>query len=121
MVGYRKPESAVQGQVMLYLRSKFRGKPAFYWKASDKYIGGIPDIVGVYRGQPWAIELKVPGGRVSSLQQATLIQMREAGYSVTIAYGRPEVISFIEALIEEVDKRCKTNALNQTLAKRSST
>lgn len=97
-------EAAMQRQVMLWLSLRFKGLPAFFWKASDKFAAGIPDIVGVYKGRMWCIELKVGKNTTTLLQDVTLTKLQASHVPVTVCYSKDEVKAFIEEVISEVDK-----------------
>lgn len=93
-------ESAFQKRVIRLLNTKLRNKPAFFWKASDRFIAGIPDIMGVYDGHMWGIELKV-GKRVpTKLQTLTLKALTQAGASIAVCYSLEEVEEFIDDVMK---------------------
>jgi hypothetical protein len=56
---------------------------------------GIPDLLIVYRGQLYALELKTESGRLTDTQSATHEEMKRAGVIVATAYG-------IDAALEQL-------------------
>ena len=77
-----QPEKMIQNAVLDYL--KMRGVLCFptnnggvydpargcHRKPGKHYMAGVPDILGIYRGYPMAMEVKTETGRVSSPQSA---------------------------------------------------
>lgn len=90
-------ESQLQTKVLTYIRKALiPHEDLFCWKASDKFIAGIPDIVGFYKGSPFAIELKIPGNKTTAIQDVTIMRMRRAGVPVAVCYSVEEVKEFID-------------------------
>jgi hypothetical protein len=59
-------------------------------------IPGVPDLLLVYGGRLYALELKVEGGRLSPTQVETHERMRQAGAIVATAYGIDEALAYLE-------------------------
>lgn len=59
---------------------------------------GVPDIIGCYRGQPWAIELKVKIGRVAKAQTDMHHEMVCAGVKTMVCRSVDEVWAFLDVL-----------------------
>lgn len=75
--------------------------PSFwFWKVSDKFTSGIPDIVGCYGvdGKMVGIEVKTDKGKLSKLQEHTLRKIKAAGGSVCVARNVNDVAIFMEGL-----------------------
>ena len=51
------------------------GSGGFFWKVSDRYKSGLPDIIGVYDGRFVALEVKRPGINPRPLQAWFLDQI----------------------------------------------
>ena len=88
----------------------------FFFPAAHGYgVNGIPDIVGCYRGQFFAIECKAPGkmGNVTPLQQ---MQIREinAAQGWALATDDPakvhELIHLIDIAMEAADRNASDAA-----------
>ena len=94
-------EANFQSSVMAYLRKVRLSEPLYAWKASDKFVAGIPDVMGVYGGRAFGIELKVGKNKPTVLQEATMSALRNAGAKVAVCYTMDEVKAFIEELREE--------------------
>jgi hypothetical protein len=54
---------------------------------------GVPDLIGAWRGVPFAVEVKQPGGRVSLLQRAWLKRFATGGYVAGIVMSIEEFIN----------------------------
>lgn len=67
----------------------------WYWKVSDRYTIGIPDIIGLYYGIFFAIELKKPGKKPRKIQSFMLARIKKAGGKVLVAQTLEEVQEFI--------------------------
>jgi hypothetical protein len=85
-------ESSVTKAVREYLTSL----DCWFWKVSDRYTSGIPDIVGVYRGRFFGLELKRPGGARRKLQDHNLRKIRDAGGVAGIARSVADVKRILE-------------------------
>jgi hypothetical protein len=60
-------------------------------------IAGIPDIVCIFEGHVFALELKTESGKLTEVQQVTHDRMRAAGATVATAYGVDEAIAQLTA------------------------
>lgn len=59
-----------------------------FWKASDKFRAGVPDIIGCYLGRFVAIEVKIDDGKPTPLQIFTLSEIvRNTGYAALATYS----------------------------------
>ena len=59
----------------------------FFWKASDRYRAGIPDIIGVVNGRFVAIEMKRDTGKTTALQIYTMKEIdKHAGKTFIVKY-----------------------------------
>ena len=61
------------------------------------YKAGTPDILIVWQGRAYWIELKAPKGAVSKAQVATFERLRYAGATVDVCRSVHEVADMIEA------------------------
>lgn len=73
-------------------------QPLFYWKVSDRYTSGIPDIVGCKGGKFFAIELKAPGEVPRKIQTIVLRRVENSGGCVLATDDYDAVVEFIESL-----------------------
>jgi hypothetical protein len=105
-----RPEQQIQRAVLEQLA--WRGVPDLWWchvpnggfrtaveAAIFKSLGlipGVPDLLLVYRGQTYGLELKAQGGRLSPTQIATHERMRQAGAIVETANGIDEALAYPE-------------------------
>ena len=105
----RRPEQQLQRAVIEHLR--WRGVPGLWWchypaggfrsaieAAIFKSLGttaGVPDLLLVYRGQLYGLELKNDNGRLSDTQAATHDAMKRAGAVVETAYGLDQALAHL--------------------------
>jgi len=60
----------------------------FFWKASDRFRAGIPDVIGVVSSRFMAIELKIDYNFPTPLQVHTLLKIVEHnGYAAVVTYS----------------------------------
>jgi hypothetical protein len=59
-------------------------------------LAGVPDIIAVYRGRTFALEIKTETGRVTDAQHTVHDRMRRAGAEVGVAYGLDEALAMLE-------------------------
>jgi hypothetical protein len=56
-------------------------------------VAGIPDLIIVYQGHTYGLELKSDNGRLTDVQRDAHELLREAGATVATAYGIDEAIA----------------------------
>jgi len=56
---------------------------------------GIPDIVIVYQGGAYGLELKAKAGSISDSQKVTFPKLRAAGMRIEVARSLPEAVGLI--------------------------
>ena len=107
----RRPEQTIQRAVFAHIRA--RGVPGLFafHPANGGYrrpheaailkglgvTAGVPDVVLIHKGRAFGLELKAPGGRLSSRQEAALAAMDEAGACVCVAEGIDRAVLVLEA------------------------
>jgi hypothetical protein len=101
-----KPEAALQRAVAVYLADVL--PPDAYWTAVDAGQGkmdmvaaairksrgvkaGFPDVLVIFRGMAFGVELKAPQGRTQDVQHATHAAMRQAGAQVSVCRSVADV------------------------------
>jgi hypothetical protein len=111
LLGTRRTEQRIQKAIIEHLTWRARlGAFAFHYPAGGwrtraeagilKAIGtvaGIPDILVIYRGQLFCLELKTERGRLTEVQHTTHERLREAGATVATAYGLDAALAQLEA------------------------
>jgi hypothetical protein len=60
-------------------------------------VAGVPDLLIIYRGQLFALELKVANGRLSPAQAECHKRLRQAGAIVGVAVGIDAALDWLEA------------------------
>jgi len=59
-----------------------------FWKASDRYVAGIPDIVGCVAGRFCGVEMKIDYNSPTPLQVHTLCKIIKCGgYAGVVTYS----------------------------------
>jgi hypothetical protein len=106
----RQPEAADQRAVIQHLAWRARpGVFAFHvpnggWRsrvegAILKAIGtvaGVPDIICIFQGRVYALELKAGRGRLTDVQRVVHDRLREAGANVAVAHGIDQALAQLE-------------------------
>lgn len=87
-------EATLQTRVLQVLK-----KIPMIWvtKVSDRYITGVPDIIGCIAGRFFAIELKATKGKPSKLQLYNIKKIEEARGNVCIARTVAESLELIKS------------------------
>jgi hypothetical protein len=57
---------------------------------------GVPDVIAVRDGRTYALEIKSPGGRLTTAQNAAHAALRAAGAAVVTSYGLDEALAQLE-------------------------
>jgi hypothetical protein len=60
-------------------------------------VAGIPDIVCIFGGRCYALELKAPNGHLTDVQRVVHERLREAGANVAVAHGIDQALAQFEA------------------------
>lgn len=120
----KTPEGAIKSAIMEYL---FMLKHCMVWvnasvgiydpvrktfrKNNSKYQrNGVPDILGIYRGVPLAIEVKTKSGKVSKDQHKFLDEFQAHGGLAFVARSVDEVVLQLKSF----DLVLKNRAQNDT-------
>ena len=75
-----------ESQVVTSLLKELK-QHGFFWKASDKFVSGIPDIIGCIKGRFIGIEVKIDSNKPTPLQVYTLRGIAgQGGFSTVITY-----------------------------------
>ena len=62
-----------------------------FWKASDRYVSGIPDIIGCVNGNFVCIEMKIDYGKPTPLQVFFMDAIEQNdGYAIVVRYHNKE-------------------------------
>jgi hypothetical protein len=67
----------------------------WFYSATDRYYSGIPDIIFCARGRFGWVELKMPKGKVTPIQQWTHNQMMSAGAQGAVCRSFEEFKEFV--------------------------
>ena len=86
-------ETQLKVKVQKYLKSI----GAFYFKHSDRFSAGVPDLSVVYNGRTIWIELKTNIGRVSKMQKFYIDAINNAGGEAYVCRSLDEVKDIIRA------------------------
>ena len=87
----QKPETRLLKKILASVVSEF---PGFYFKVYGNAYQrkGLPDIIGCYHGSFVAIEVKMPGGKLTELQADALDQIKKHGGIAIVATSPDEAI-----------------------------
>lgn len=85
------PEGKLKKEIKVYLKNL--GPKCWYFMPvpSGYGIRGIPDFVGVYKGQFFSIEAKAPGGKVAPWQDRVMDLINNAGGLTIVAWELKDV------------------------------
>ena len=70
----------------------------WYYKCSDRFSSGIPDIIGCYKGRFFALELKAKDKKARPLQEYIIKKINRAGGSAICTDSLESVMIFIDAV-----------------------
>lgn len=73
-----KAESLIVDKILAYVRE--HGGKAIKVHGSPLQSRGEPDVLGGFSGQPFAVEVKVPGEQATPLQLARLAEWHRIGH-----------------------------------------
>jgi hypothetical protein len=90
-------ESDLKRKVERYLKKEH--PEFFWWKTSDRYTHGIPDIIGCYKGLFVALELKVGKNKPTELQKYYINGIDRAMGISQVCYSMDEVEDFFRRVI----------------------
>jgi hypothetical protein len=110
MTRLNRPEQQYQRAVIQHIAWRARpGVFAFHvpnggWRsrvesAILKAIGtvaGVPDIICIFQGRVYALELKAGRGRLTDVQRVVHERLREAGANVAVAHGIDQALAQLE-------------------------
>ena len=66
------------------------------YKTNDRFTSGIPDLIGSKNGRFFAIEIKIPKGKLSKIQAYVLEQIINSGAEIIVAHSVSEVMNFLK-------------------------
>lgn len=114
------PEGKVKDQMRKVFKEHFifpaskaidfpaEAKGWYYFPSQNGFgVSGIPDIIGVYKGFAFGIELKAPGRRgeknrgCSPHQYAQLLAIKQVGGYAAVVDGGEDINTFIRWLLEK--------------------
>ena len=81
------------------------GEDVFFWKEHGSPYGtsGVPDIICCYKGRFLGLEAKLPGGKLTALQERALERINRAGGIAR----RVESVDDVKAIIAQADRKTK--------------
>jgi hypothetical protein len=59
-------------------------------------VAGVPDIICIFQGRVYALELKAGRGRLTDVQRVVHERLREAGAEVAVAHGIDQALAQLE-------------------------
>jgi hypothetical protein len=105
-----QPEAAIQRAVIAHLGWRAPPDCFYFHPANGGYrsrieaailsglgvVAGVPDVIIVYRGRVFALEVKAEDGRLTAAQIACHARLREAGAIVGVAVGIDAALDWLE-------------------------
>ena len=97
------PEKDIVAAIRRYLATL--GEDVFFWKEHGGALGtsGIPDIICCYKGRFLGLEAKLPGGKLTALQERALERINRAGGIAR----RVESVDDVRDVIAQADRETK--------------
>jgi hypothetical protein len=106
-----RPEAAIQRAVFQHLRARGANGLFAFHPANGGYrkpveaailkglgvVAGVPDVVAIYQGRCYAMEIKAPGGHATPKQLEAIAAMEAAGAYCCVAEGLDRAIACLEA------------------------
>ena len=110
-------ESQFQTKLLKELRSY-----GWFYKASDRFRAGVPDVIGCFNGVFIAIELKVDYNKPTKLQVFELKQiLANEGYAAVVTYNNKTKTRHLGDKTFKTDKELVECILKQSLLSIKST
>lgn len=102
------PEKMIQSKIISYL-SKLadEGHPIFYERRQAggfAYKKGLPDLYIVYNGKHIEVEVKRPGGQLSSMQETWARRFKQLGITHYVADDISKFKLFMKEQIQKTTK-----------------
>lgn len=98
----RQPESRLSRQIMEALRTQY-GRDIFCFKVhgGPLMMAGLPDIIGVVYGRPFALETKMPrkDSQPSERQLYVHSRMRRAGCTVGVPRSVADALDIVRSCV----------------------
>lgn len=94
-------ETQLKNKVLAMIKKEFPN--CFVWKINDKTTSGIPDLLVILRGIITFIELKVPGGKTSKIQDYQIQRIMMAGGRAYMADSVDRVKGILYSAMKEAD------------------
>src|SRR5262245_44503369 len=105
-----QPEAALQRSVIQHLTWRARPGAFFFHVPLGGYrtrvesailkaigtVAGVPDIICIFGGRCYALELKAERGRLTDVQRVVHERLREAGANVAVAHGIDQALAQLE-------------------------
>lgn len=89
-----QPEGKLSRKIQKEMKK--RGAWVFKVHGSEYQPAGIPDIIGVYRGQFIGVESKMPGNKPTDIQRFRMAQIDKAGGICVVAYTVDEALELLD-------------------------
>lgn len=88
-----KTEAQLTAKVKKFLQSQ---EDVFFWKASERFINGVSDIIVCCKGRFVALELKAEGGKPSPHQLLFISKVEAKGGIGGVCYCLADVQALLE-------------------------
>lgn len=96
----KKRESRLQAKIHRHIKREFNWWGFKVWGGPFQP-AGIPDLLGCVAGLFFAIEVKMPKGKVSEIQEDTIKKIKRVGGHATVVTSPEEADRFIRRVLRE--------------------
>ena len=111
MTRRNQPEAAIQRAVFAHFRARSAPGVFAFHPANGGYrnpieakilqglgvTAGVPDVIAIYQGRCYALEIKAKGGRATAKQLEAIAAMEAAGANCCVAEGLDHALACLEA------------------------
>lgn len=97
-------ESQLTRKIVNILKKEFSSEELWFYKSSDKFTSGIPDIIICYHGRFVGIEIKTEKGKLTRLQAHTIERIKNAGGLAYVCRSADEVRDNLFYILDKVQK-----------------
>lgn len=96
-------ESDLSRNIISKINFEFKGK-VWCYKTSDRFQKGIPDILGIVAGVPFAVEVKLAGKKPDpkreAFQRYHISKINQCGGRAIVAYSEKQVIEWMKSFFK---------------------
>lgn len=95
---------STEAVILAYMKKLCQEHGILLFKISQRYSSGFPDVILIFQGQVWFIELKRPGAVATPLQLAIGDKIKAHGGNWACLNEKVAARAFIERLVTGADR-----------------